>query len=127
MKTAMALGLAIALGTITLILPAAAEPANPWAGWSGQQSTITNPGLSGQQPVGADQWAAWGSRDRRDDGRRDDRDGRGDWRWDGRNWHRGYWPGPPVVVYPNRGYVWMPGYWSWTGYNWVWIPGYWAR
>jgi WXXGXW repeat (2 copies) len=55
---------------------------------------------------------------------------------------------PPLLVYaqpmvPGEGYIWMPGYWSWspsdTGYYWVpgtwvlapmagylWTPGYWA-
>jgi hypothetical protein len=122
MKTAMALGLALVLGTFALVLPAAADQANPWGGWSGQQSTITNPGLNGQQPIGGDQWAAWG-RDRHDDGRWDRRD-RDDWRWDGRQWRRGPWGGPPVYRHYG-GYVWIPGYWSWTGYNWVWVPGYW--
>ena len=27
-----------------------------------------------------------------------------------------------VVVEP----VWVPGFWSWTGFQWVWVPGRWG-
>lgn len=132
MRTVLALRLAIGLGLATLAGPAAAEQVNPWTGWSNQQSTITNPGLSHQQPLGADQWAAWGSQrpgdhrgqwnDRHD---RDGRDGHGDWHWDGNRWHRGYWYGGRFYAGPS--YVWVPGYWTWNGVAWIWVPGYWTR
>ena len=32
----------------------------------------------------------------------------------------------PVVVAPGPGYVWLGGYWSWTGGRHVWTPGHWA-
>lgn len=36
---------------------------------------------------------------------------------------------PPVrrevrVAAPDRGHVWVPGFWDWQG-DWVWIPGHW--
>src|SRR5688572_12819176 len=39
---------------------------------------------------------------------------------------------PPerVVEYqsppPGPGYLWMEGYWDWTGYDWYWVSGSWA-
>jgi hypothetical protein len=30
---------------------------------------------------------------------------------------------PPI---PAAGYVWIPGYWAWDGYEYYWTPGYWA-
>src|SRR5688572_15801710 len=40
-------------------------------------------------------------------------------------------PPPPVVEYatppPGHGYVWLQGYWDWTGYDWYWTPGYWTH
>ena len=30
---------------------------------------------------------------------------------------------PPI---PEAGYVWIPGYWAWDGYEYYWTPGYWA-
>jgi hypothetical protein len=39
---------------------------------------------------------------------------------------------PPTVVveqrppYPGRGYVWVDGYWVWTGDSYAWQSGYWA-
>lgn len=38
---------------------------------------------------------------------------------------------PPLPVYdqppiPGPGYVWVPGYWAWNGYEYYWTPGYWA-
>ncbi len=39
-------------------------------------------------------------------------------------------PPPPiaetVVVAPAPGYIWIGGYWSWTGGRHVWTRGYWA-
>ena len=41
-------------------------------------------------------------------------------------------PPPPspiaeeVVVAPGPGYVWVNGYWDWTGIRWVWIGGRWC-
>src|SRR4051794_38303691 len=39
-------------------------------------------------------------------------------------------PPPPVAEYrpypPNPGYVWVDGYWDWTGYDWYWTNGFWA-
>ncbi|HEY0781260.1 MAG TPA: YXWGXW repeat-containing protein [Thermoanaerobaculia bacterium] len=34
-----------------------------------------------------------------------------------------------VVVRPGPGYVWVPGYWDWSGprRNYVWVGGVWAR
>ncbi|WP_073051881.1 YXWGXW repeat-containing protein [Kaistia soli] len=28
---------------------------------------------------------------------------------------------------PRRGYVWMPGHWTWRRGRYVWISGHWAR
>jgi hypothetical protein len=40
-------------------------------------------------------------------------------------------PPAPVVEYPTpppgHGYVWLQGYWDWTGYDWYWVNGYWVR
>jgi hypothetical protein len=41
-------------------------------------------------------------------------------------------PPPPPMRYaiprnPGRGYVWVPGYWVWTGYRYNWQDGYWTR
>lgn len=30
---------------------------------------------------------------------------------------------PPI---PGPGYLWIPGYWAWNGYEYYWAPGYWA-
>jgi len=27
---------------------------------------------------------------------------------------------------PGYGYVWVDGYWDWTGYDWTWSSGYWV-
>src|SRR6185369_5978279 len=27
---------------------------------------------------------------------------------------------------PGMGYVWVDGYWDWTGYDWTWSSGYWV-
>src|ERR1700749_1874943 len=40
------------------------------------------------------------------------------------------WIAPPVprvaiVPAPRRGWIWSPGYWSWTGAAYVWIDGIW--
>src|SRR5205823_3188164 len=41
--------------------------------------------------------------------------------------------GPPApiietrVVAPGRGYVWLPGFYSWNGGVYVWVPGRWER
>lgn len=32
----------------------------------------------------------------------------------------------PVLVAPGPGYVWIGGYWSWTGNHHVWTQGHWA-
>ena len=36
---------------------------------------------------------------------------------------------PPIPEYrppaPGWGYVWVDGYWDWTGYDWTWNNGYW--
>lgn len=37
---------------------------------------------------------------------------------------------PPAVLYsappaPRPGYLWINGYWSWSGSRWVWIDGHW--
>jgi YXWGXW repeat-containing protein len=29
---------------------------------------------------------------------------------------------PPI---PGPGYMWIPGYWAWNGYEYYWVPGYW--
>lgn len=41
-------------------------------------------------------------------------------------------PPPPVIVErpgPPRhaGWVWIPGYYRWSGRRYVWVNGYWAR
>ena len=41
-------------------------------------------------------------------------------------------PPPPLPVYiqppiPEYGYLWMPGYWDWNGYDYFWVPGAWVR
>src|SRR5690242_12380350 len=40
-------------------------------------------------------------------------------------------PPAPVVEYPSPapgpGYVWVRGYWDWSGYDWFWVSGYWLR
>lgn len=39
-------------------------------------------------------------------------------------------PPPPhrvIVPSPRAGYVWVPGYWRWTGYSYLWIGGHWAQ
>jgi WXXGXW repeat (2 copies) len=30
------------------------------------------------------------------------------------------------TVAPGQGYVWMGGYWRWTGTDYVWVPGTWV-
>jgi len=38
-------------------------------------------------------------------------------------------PPPPrqvVVAAPGQRYVWIPGYYRWSGPRYVWVPGYWA-
>lgn len=39
-------------------------------------------------------------------------------------------PPPPIAEFrtppPGPGYVWVDGYWDWTGYDWSWISGYWV-
>ena len=40
--------------------------------------------------------------------------------------------GPPLLpVYvpppiPAQGYIWVPGYWAWDGYDYYWVPGTWV-
>jgi WXXGXW repeat (2 copies) len=40
--------------------------------------------------------------------------------------------GPPLLpVYvpppiPGPGYIWVPGYWAWNGYDYYWVPGTWV-
>lgn len=38
-------------------------------------------------------------------------------------------PPPRAEAAPSarRGYVWVPGYWNWTGRRHVWVPGTWMR
>jgi hypothetical protein len=39
-------------------------------------------------------------------------------------------PPPPRVVVvpePRRGYVWVPGYWRWSGREHVWVEGHFVR
>lgn len=31
-----------------------------------------------------------------------------------------------VVVEPVPQPMWVPGFWSWNGFQWVWVPGQWA-
>lgn len=38
---------------------------------------------------------------------------------------------PPLPVYvqpwcPAPGYIWVPGYWAWDGYDYFWVPGQWV-
>ena len=38
---------------------------------------------------------------------------------------------PPIPVYeqpicPSDGYIWVPGYWAWDGYEYYWVPGTWV-
>ena len=39
-------------------------------------------------------------------------------------------PPPPQVEYygapPVAGYVWLGGYWNWTGGRYAWTPGHWS-
>src|SRR5688500_4754962 len=39
-------------------------------------------------------------------------------------------PPAPMADYrsypPGPGYVWVDGYWDWSGYDWYWTQGYWA-
>ena len=39
-------------------------------------------------------------------------------------------PPTPIAEYrptpPGYGYMWVDGYWDWTGYDWSWNTGYWA-
>ena len=39
-------------------------------------------------------------------------------------------PPAPIAEYrtppPGYGYVWVDGYWDWTGYDWAWSQGSWA-
>ena len=32
-----------------------------------------------------------------------------------------------IAVRPGPGYVWVPGYWRWSGHHHVWVNGYWIR
>jgi WXXGXW repeat (2 copies) len=32
---------------------------------------------------------------------------------------------PPQAYHYHHYYVWVQGYWWWSGTHWVWIPGYW--
>ncbi|MBZ0233533.1 MAG: hypothetical protein K8M05_14505, partial [Deltaproteobacteria bacterium] len=40
---------------------------------------------------------------------------------------------PPQPLYesmtpsPGYGYVWIDGYWHWSGYEWEWMPGRWVQ
>jgi hypothetical protein len=37
-------------------------------------------------------------------------------------------PAPQTVAVRARaGFVWVEGYWRWTGYDWTWISGHWVR
>jgi hypothetical protein len=36
-------------------------------------------------------------------------------------------PRAEAVPAPRRDYVWVPGYWNWTGRRHVWVPGTWMR
>ena len=41
-------------------------------------------------------------------------------------------PPPPLPVYiqppiPDYGYLWIPGYWSWNGYDYFWVPAAWVQ
>ena len=41
-------------------------------------------------------------------------------------------PPPPLPEYsqpeiPGDGYIWTPGYWSWSSDGYYWVPGAWAR
>src|SRR6476659_4712832 len=31
------------------------------------------------------------------------------------------------VPEPRRGYVWVPGYWNWSGHKHTWVAGNWVR
>lgn len=38
---------------------------------------------------------------------------------------------PAIPIYaqpycPGPGYLWIPGYWAWNGFDYFWVPGYWA-
>src|SRR5262245_51361198 len=33
----------------------------------------------------------------------------------------------PVLVAPEPGYIWLPGYYAWNGAAYVWVPGRWER
>jgi len=33
--------------------------------------------------------------------------------------------GETVVVAPSPGYIWIDGYWGWTGQQRIWVPGRW--
>ena len=37
-------------------------------------------------------------------------------------------PPPQTVIVPRHrpGFVWVPGYWRWTGYSYLWIRGHWV-
>lgn len=40
-----------------------------------------------------------------------------------------YGPPAPIVEHygvARPGYVWVPGYWNWTGYRYAWTGGYWG-
>ena len=32
-----------------------------------------------------------------------------------------------VVISPGPGYVWVPGWWNWSGTKYVWVPGVWLQ
>ena len=38
---------------------------------------------------------------------------------------------PPIPIYdqpicPDDGYIWVPGYWAWDGFEYYWVPGTWV-
>src|ERR1035437_3806281 len=35
-----------------------------------------------------------------------------------------YYEQPPC---PNEGYMWIPGYWGYNGYDYYWVPGQWVE
>jgi hypothetical protein len=41
--------------------------------------------------------------------------------------------GPPplreeaIIVAPGPGFIWVGGYWRWSGGNYSWVSGHWAR
>lgn len=110
MKTLFAVGCAIVAALLLAVSPA-------WAGGS--------PGFAHRPsvfPKRVDHWAHWGKA------------GHGQFRHGLKHGqlHRPKFvvprpvvvvPNVPVFVAPRR--VWVPGFYSWTGFYWVWIPGHW--